>query len=243
MNIQKNSILFFISILVLILSSTILSAADSKSDPTGDVAHWSFTAGHWGWSYNVGNKPDIDITELSYTVNGDQLTLTLKVAGTIQNSEVTGYWAYLNTSDATYWMSWSNNTGGGLALSLNEESMNYDWEPEITVSGNTLSCTFDVVGTDYTNTELWGWAAEYITLGDTTQEWWGDWAPNEHAPFYGEDTSGDGDDSSTDDGGANGAGNDSGKTTPSDGGTPGFESITVIAAIALSLLVLKKRKK
>jgi len=94
--------ILFISVVVMLLSSTSASADKTESDPNGDVAHWQYSTGQWGWNYNVVNKPNIDITELSYSVSGDQLTLTLKVDGTIQSSELNWYWVYLNTSDATY---------------------------------------------------------------------------------------------------------------------------------------------
>lgn len=63
-------------------------SATAVSDPTGDVVHWSVTGTSWGWEYNVGSKLEIDITEISYTVNGDNLTITLQVADEIQPSNV-----------------------------------------------------------------------------------------------------------------------------------------------------------
>ena len=227
----------------MVLSSMIVSADKTESDPTGDVAHWEYTTGQWGWNYNIGNKPNIDITEISYFVSGDQLTLTLKVDGTIQSSELNWYWAFLNTSDANYWMSWMEGEGGGMAMNIEEGSMQWDLEPEIAVSGNTLSCTFDVVGSDYSNAELWGYSTEYVEAGDTTSEWWGDWAPETHSPFWGEggddDDGGDGDDND----GGDGDDNDGGSSGSSgSSGTPGLEAIAVLAAVGISLIILRRRK-
>ena len=88
---------------------------------------------------------------------------------------------------------------------------------------------FNETGSDYSNAELWGYAAEYVEMGDTTSEWWGDWAPETHSPFWGED----GDD---DDGGDG----DEQQNPPS--GTPGFETIAAIAAIGIALIILRRRK-
>ena len=85
MKLWKSSILF-VSVAVMLLSSMAVSADETESDPTGDVAHWEYTANNWGWNYNIGNKPNIDITELSYSASGGKLTVTIKVDGTIQTS-------------------------------------------------------------------------------------------------------------------------------------------------------------
>jgi hypothetical protein len=220
-----------------------VSADATENDPKGDVAHWEYSNNIWGWSYKIGDKPDIDITELSYSISGDELTLIMKVDGVIKDSEKVWYWCYLNTSDASYWMSFMNGEGGGMALNTGEGSMKYDWEPEISVSGSTFSCKFDIVGSDYSKEELWGYAAEYIEAGDITKEWWGDWAPAEYSPFWGED---DGENENGDDGNGeieddeniNGSNND--QNTASD--TPGYEFMVVFIAIASVFLVIKRKK-
>jgi len=224
MKIWKRSI-FVIGLSVLVLSSLTVSA-EAETDPTGDVAHWDISDGYWGWHYNIANKPNVDITEISYSVGEDQLTITIKVAGTIQNSELNMYMAYVNTSDATYWMMWSEGQGSGMAMSTVEGSYEMDFEPDITASGNTITCIFNAVGTDYTNPELWCYAVEYVAVGDTAQEWWGDWAPGTYSPFYGEEENG-----------GNG-----GSGTPPSSGTPGFETLAVIAALGVVFIILRRKK-
>ena len=109
--------------------------------------------------------------------------------------------------------------------------MNFTSEQNITVSGDTVSVVLDVLG-DTSKVELWGYAVEYTTtVGAETNEWWGDWAPNEKFPHYGE-TGGTDDTDDTDDP----DGSDS-KT-----GTPGFELVVVLAAVAVALIILRKRR-
>ena len=52
--------------LLILLGSCFTAAATSISDGTGDVWHWSYTGTTWSWAGNVANKPNIDITQISY---------------------------------------------------------------------------------------------------------------------------------------------------------------------------------
>lgn len=250
-------------ILILLISFAIIvsygmtASAESITDSTGDIYHWHQTGGAYGWDTNVGDKPNIDITEISYTVSGDQVTITLDVVGTIVSSELVSYWAYLNTSDSNYYMAWNNGQGVGWGASTDEGSYQMDYTPEITASGGTITATYDVIGTFETGIEVWGWAAEYTTYGDMSNEWWADWAPESYS-MYDEDDSSDtsGDDTDTDDSNqdsdndTNGDGTDTtnensesdddGKDSSS--GTPGFEFLALIAAFSAIIILVKKRK-
>jgi hypothetical protein len=224
----RNYGIVMISMLIL-LGSCFTAAATSISDGTGDVWHYTYAGTAWSWAGNIANKPDIDITQISTTVNGDSLTLSLTMAGTIRSSEKIYYWAYFNTTDSTYSMFWYNGSGFAYAS-------NHSYMPEIgniTISGNTLSAVFNVMG-DTTTVELWGWAAEYTDyLSQTTNEWWGDWAPNSKLPFS-PGTGGNTDGNNTD--GNNDDGNNTGTKTP------GFEVIPVIAAVAIAAILLRRRR-
>ncbi|KYK22449.1 hypothetical protein AYK21_03870 [Thermoplasmatales archaeon SG8-52-2] len=218
MKIWKISIIL-IGVLIIILSSTTVSAK-TETDATGDVYHWKMVDSTWSWQKSSSPKSYIDVTELSYTVNGNQLTLEIKVAGNIQDSENIIYGVWLNTSDATYYMSLHNNqnivmgqldAGGMPAVST-----------DITVSGNTISGNIGLVGTDETSLKFWGYAYEYTEYGDKNQEWWGDWIPGDYAPF------------TIDDDGTNGQGNDN--------GSPGFETVAVITALAIAIIIFRRRK-
>jgi len=84
------------------------------------------------------------------------------------------------------------------------------------VSGNTFTATFEIDNPGATYT-VYGHIIEYKEVGDDLGEMWQDYAPNTYAPWY---TSGDG----------------------KGGGTPGFEIIAVIAALAIALIILRRKK-
>jgi hypothetical protein len=227
-----------ISLLVL-LGSCFTAAATSISDGTGDVWHWTNTGTAWSWVGNVGNKPNVDIKEISYEVNDGKITLKMEVAGSIQTSDKIGYWVWYNSTDATYWLSYANGTGAGLGMKKGEINYTSNFSSymtsadNVTISGDTLSVVLNVLG-DTSNVELWGWAWEYTnSLDFTTNEWWGDWAPNSKLPFT-PGTGGDTDGNNTD--GNTNNGNNTGTKTP------GFEVIPVIAAVAIAAILLRRRR-
>lgn len=226
-----------IGVLVLLLSSITVSA-ETETDPTGDVYHAKMIDSVWSYQLSVDSKPYIDITELTYTISGGQLTLSMKVSGNIQSSENIAYMAWFNTSDATYQMYLINDQK--LVMGMNTENgsmpvMNSD----ITISGDTITCSIELVGTDDTSLEFWGSAMEYTEIGIKNSEWWGDFTPGTYAPFWGQDGDGDGDGDTNGGGDVNGDGSGSG--TDGDG-TPGFEAIAVITALAIAIIILRRRK-
>ena len=223
MKVRKIS-LVVIGIGMLLLSSICVSA-NTLTEGTGDVYHWTQTGTTWGWQYNVGDKPNIDITGLSATIAGDQLTLVLTVQGTIQDSDKIGYWAYYNTTDMTYWIVWAN--GEGSAFGFNASGGTYEGYNigEIVVSGGTITGTFNITGAT-TEENLYGYASEYTTSsGDTANEWWGDWIPNDNSPY--KDTSGT---DNTDNNGGSGS------------KSPGFEIPLVITALVIALIMIRRKK-
>ena len=244
---------FVISIFLLLGLVGISASASSLTDTTGDVAHWKVTDSTWGWSYDVGDKPNIDITGISYSTEGERLTLTMTVAGSIESSELVMYWAIMNTSDSTYLMTYTNGEGGGYAMSIGTGAGQMDFEPETTVSGNTLSCTYTVVGESFDGAEFWGYATEYTQVGDITAEWWGDWVPEDTSPFYGTESDDSSDDSSESDGTSDDATNDdqsSSETSSNDNtnsntqtkGTPGFELLVFLASLVICVVMIKRER-
>jgi hypothetical protein len=256
MELWKSSMLI-IGVVVLILSSIPVSA-ETETDPTGDIYHWRYSETAWGWGPYEGDKPNIDITSVSYEIDGQQATLTLTVDGSIQDSENFIYYVHIVSEEGTYQAFYTNGVG---MYTASEGYSGYQGGMlDNPVSGNAFTAVFDIQDTDATFT-VWGQAIEYESLGDTqTSQWWGDWGPTTYAPWYTgeveeitcyrcnpqtdelESDIFEGDECPT---GWQASPPDckDGTTTDENGnGTPGFEALALIAAVAIALIILKRRK-
>lgn len=226
---------------------TIGGTVAAITDNTGDVWHYQETDEGWSWDEYSGDKPNLDITEVSQSFDGNEVTLTLKVNGMIENSEDITYILYLEGDNSNYGAYYTNNEGyvGGEG----EASGFYDLLDN-PVSGNTFSATFEVENPDESY-NVYGYTQEYIG----SEEHWGDYAPNEYAPWYsGDEDTDDTDDSDSgddaDDGTTNGEDDNTDDATDDTGngedtfgnGTPGFELILVFLAIAAGIFIIKRRK-
>jgi len=222
MKLRKSS-MCLVGFAVLVLSCFTASAS-SITDGTNDIWHWTQTGTTWSWVGNVGNKPNIDITEVSYSVNDNKITISLQVSGDIQTSDKVVYWVFYNSTDTQYWLSYTNDSGNGFGM----KGINFTSEQNVTISDGKLSVVLDALG-DTSKVDLWGYAWEYTTtLGSQTGEWWGDWAPNEK---FTHDTGTPGDSETP--------GNDS---SPPEKKTPGFEVVAVIAAVAIALILIRRHQ-
>jgi hypothetical protein len=238
-----------ISVLILsmfaIIGCCVLASAETITDPSGDVAHWNYSQTTWGWSYNIGNKPDVDITELKQRISDGKMIIEMVVVGTIQTSELYSYSAWFNTSDAYYWFYWSNGEGGGIAANT-IGGFNFS-QANVEVSGNILTATFDIIGEDNTAEFFWGYAWQYTNIGDVaTAEWWGDWTPNEESPFFGEDIDDTEDTEDSDDTSDN---EDTGDMDDSDENnnekstdTPGFALFSMFISLIVFIFIIKRRR-
>lgn len=228
MNLQKRSICFIGSIAALVLSCVVTVSAASIQDGTDDIWRWKQSGTAWSWNGNVGDKPNIDITEVSSSATGNKVTLMIEVDGTIQASETIFYYVYFNSTDSNYTLVWSNGRGYGWAV----KEGSYGQGENITVSEDTISAEFTSLG-DTSTVDLWGYAVEYTVLDDqTTHDWWGDWAPN--TKFTGSMTPNGGNNSTNDTTGDNGT-----NQKPS---TPGFEALAVIAAVGLIMILIRRNR-
>ncbi len=229
---QLKSLVILIGI-IGILTSSVIASAGSLSDGTGDVYYWTGVGTTWAWQQNVVRN-NIDITSISATVLGEKITISMTVAGTIQDNEKFGYYIYYNTSDTNYWVMMMGGTPTAMGIRQGGESGAYS-PGEATFSGNTISAEFDVLG-DTESEEIWGYAAEWSEVGPdaVNGEWWGDWAPDTRFTGVIDDeddvTPPDDEDDGTD------------NTTTNPPGTPGFEFIFLIAAIGLLFIALRKRR-
>jgi len=243
----KRSIIFFGAIIFLVFAA---SSASAITDGTGDVYHWNLSDTSWSWGQYSGDRPNIDITDVGYSVSGSDVTITMTVAGTIQTSDTIFYYAYLMSDTGQYFAYYMNGIAmwSGIEGYLGEGGLITTYS----ATGSTLSITF--TPTDPSETfAIYGYAQEFTSVMDmTTSEYWADYAPAIYAPWYvadGDDTTDDDttdDDIGGDDDGSDTTGGDGGSggddASDDNGGLPGFEILLVIVAICVALILLKKKK-
>ena len=240
MKICKKGILILSAVITLILSSS-TTLASTETDGTNDVFHWRVSDGNWGWGFNIADKDNIDITELSYEANDNQLTITLKVDGIIEDSKLIAYYAYYTSADATYWIMYTNGSAVGYC---NEDYIIGANAVVTKTSEDTLTGVFSLYGSDTSKVDLYATAWQYTEVNNQLAEYWVDWNPDTHFPGAGDDDddddTGDDDDDDTgdDDDDDTGNGGDGSKKKDS----PGFEIIALIAAIGFALILLRRRK-
>jgi len=243
MKLWKSSMLF-LGVAILILSSLSV-CAETESDTQGDV--WHFIYPYWQ-TQTIENKPNVDIKEISADISGDQITLsiTLWPGGAFERSEYDAavYVMFYNTSDAYYWMTYvdavEQEEPVGLAWGILLEGGGLPAIGEVTVNDNILSSTLNITGEDTTALEFYGTAwlwEKYGTAEQYTGEQWVDWVGDYE--FTGEIDPGDGDGDGDGNGNGGGDGNGDGD---GDGTTPGFEALALIAAVAIALIILRRRK-
>jgi len=220
--------MLIIGISILMLSSMTVSA---ETDASGDVFHWKGFDWH-NWNWNVADRPNIDIIDISYLTE-DRLTVSMNVLGSF-NTGLSLYHLWFNSSDAYYHVSYIPESGVDPIVTAFPTDFTPEdlatWEPpafETSVVEGTLTATIDWITDDHTMTGFYGWAQEWNTQEEMAVEAWYDFAPNDNSWF------GDYDDY---------YGNSGNNGNPPPSGTPGFETLTVIAAIGAALIILKRRK-
>ena len=150
-------ITMIISSLLLIATVSVQAADVTITDTIEDVSSVDYYTGE---TVVVTSHPDIsvgnlDVVQATYTKQGTQVTLTLKVRGTIENRgkivdvysedifdslDFVEYDFQLTTSEDDYYISYSNQTG---QLSNSVETRNLT-PSEFSVDGDTLSVTFSL---------------------------------------------------------------------------------------------------
>jgi len=233
------------SILIILGAGITCSAT---SDSTGDIWHYKQSETEWTWERFTGEKPNIDITDISYTTTDSQLTITMTVAGTIEDKPGLAYYVYIvrNTTgvgNLAYYTNGLYYVWGDTMESAHSETVSHAGSDTITFTMN-YSDPSGIVG-------VWGYAYEVADVNTgTSGEYWGDWAPDTYFPAY-DQYYGDTGDQGADD---NETGGDTGDQTDSDttdetggtsgnskDGTPGFELLFVFLALITLIFIKRKR--
>ena len=222
MKLWKSSMIFLALIMLVLLSISVCGVSDSS----GDVYYFNGVDADVIWEF-YGERAHIDVTDASYSISGSDITVSLTVSDSISNHQNIKYYIVLKT-DATSHYTFTYTNEEGMATGAGY----VDTDPDSTISsdGKTLSYTYsdDKVDTDgnidtsldYT---LKVYAVEFLTYGVTYGEAWYDYAPDSEASYY--------------------TGGDDNNNTPCPTRTPGFEIISILAAIGITFIILKRKKK
>lgn len=154
MRLMKRSMLFLI--LAVLVISALPASAVTIIDDTNDVLYYS-----WYQVDTVANKPNIDITSVSYTIIDSEITLTMTVKGIIEDSDLISYVIYFGTVDeygdifmipcrSCYQVVYANEYSYYVYGGLDNLSMEPGDFGELTdpVSGNTFTATFEITHFD-----------------------------------------------------------------------------------------------
>jgi len=223
MNAKKGIIILLTLVMLLINIPGTGSAAVSKIDGFNDV-YYQVEKGNQTKTYANQVRPDVDIYKVLYIVNKDdgEVQVSIALNGSIVNSDSIHYVAWYNTTNASYYLHYTNGVNIGWATDL---VMQFDEYPEIEspqTTNHTIMVTYDFIGSNTTAVDLWGYASEKSIDGSETHLWI-DYVPNSRASFQIEPD--------------NGSTGDNGDAT-----TPGFEAyIVFITSIIIAYFVRRKK--
>jgi hypothetical protein len=219
------------AVVILLLSASSVNAIGysvSFDDAQGDVRDGDG---------DPTSQPNVDITHVKSYKEGQTVYFELKVAGSIiSNSEEYIYFIEAGGTDAEVIHAIFSN---GNATYIDQVNPQNSGEAEYTVEGNKL--TIGVPVNVFSENIVLRANAAYGDLG-TSEPKAIDIAPNDggfSGEDGGEDDTGDDDigDGDTGDDGTNGDGSED-----TNGGTPGFETIVVLLALGLALIIFRRRK-
>jgi hypothetical protein len=211
----------------LALVLLLVGGVSAKTIPDGpnDVFHWRWDDDlkTYSWEQEISDKPNIDIIQIGEQVSNDQLELSLKVDGAIEEDDDVWYWLWYNTTDAYYYLSYTNGSGDFIGLGTGTNYSQFT-EGEVTVSDDTIFGTIDIIGGGAV-IKFWGWAANGYSMSGGNGEYWQDWAPEDYAPDI-----------------DNGGGSENGGDGDGDS-TPGFEFMMIAGAIVILAFAHRRRRK
>lgn len=179
---------------------------------------------------NPTSESNVDITHVKSYKEDQTVYLELTVTGSIISSEEYVYIVDAGGEDAEIIQAVFSNGSANYFDQINPQNSG---EAEYTIENNKLTIGVPV---DVFSSEHIVLRASAAKVSDVETEAI-DIAPNDGG-FSGED--GGGDDTGDDDTGDDDTGGDDSEDT--NGGTPGFETIVVLVALGIALIILRRRK-
>ena len=239
-------VLLFIGLFVfLILANINVSAI---SDSSEDI--WYLEGGELKtkWErYNGIDKGYLDITNLEYSKSGSEVTLTMTTSENIVDDHETAYYMHLVYGE--YYYSAYYAYGGGTLAKVEGRLPDHTTEIISPVSGNIFTATFTVDDPDI-DYEIRAYTHELSTFEDVANaDQWGDWVPNDYFyTFTGTEKEETEENDSTNNGGDNDGNKANGEKPVENTGkdnveTPGFEILTIVAAVGIVYIFFRKKNK
>ena len=142
-------------------------------DTINDVYYWNENT----YYPNITDKPNIDITEISFEEIGQKVYLKISVLGNIESSEYVYYMIWCNSTDVHYFFTYYDNIASG--FSINSITGEIDINFEYSINGNTITAILNKIG-ESDIIELYSYS--YILYDVYLNEWWFDFCPNNGIP-------------------------------------------------------------
>jgi hypothetical protein len=224
-------------ILVIIFSSSAYSQAISEIDGFNDI-YYQIKYNNNTTTIENQQKADIDIWKVLSYVKEDAQTVdvSINVKGSIQDSESIHYIVWYNTTNASYYLNYSNGNNTGWATDTDTNERYYQIKP-VQNTGHVITASYDLINGNSNYVDLWGYAYE-SNINESETQLWFDYVPNSKVPddlniSYQDDDDDDNNQTIPDD-----SDKDNDKTS-----TPGFEIfLFIIATIILMIFNRRKRK-
>jgi len=154
----------------------------SIDDNSNDIWQNKYVDDEWTYvSYEEDDRNYLDITDISHTLNGDKITLTMTFNEAVKSDIYVMYYMYIETEGKTYMAHYTNGVGSW-SKTRDYETLDSGWLTSA-ISDNTFTASFTLDNPDYYYT-IYGKAFELSGSGEMSQmEWWGDYAPDSYAPW------------------------------------------------------------
>lgn len=233
---KKYPLFIILQIIVAItFSSSVYSQAISEIDGFNDV-YYQIISNNQTITKENQQKANIDIWKVLSYVREDAQTVdvSINVKGSIQDSESIHYIVWYNTTNASYYLNYSNGKNNGWATDFKTNEKYYQIKP-VQNTGHVITATYDLIDENSNYEDLWGYAYESKINGSETHLWF-DYVPNSYVPSdinisYEEDENDD-DNQTT---------SDESETDNDSTSTPGFEIFLVFIASTLIIIFIKRK--
>jgi hypothetical protein len=227
-------------IISITFSTSVFSVGVSEIDNFNDVYH-QITKNNQTITEDNQEKPDIDIYKILSSTAEDAgiVDLSIAVKGSIINADSIHYIVWYNTTNASYYLDYSNGKNYGWIVDLDTNEKSYQ-SRQLQITDHIITVTYNLTSINEKFVELWGYTF-FNEANESEEHIWFDYVPNSKVPADINISHQDDDDDDNDDN--NQTIPDESDTDNDNTSTPGFEIfLFIIATIVLMIFNRWKRK-